>query len=200
MAIKRSGRVGQMAGDATEVACKARWVYGQQGVRLGHFDGKKGALLAMLSMVEMGWYRRGPLERISENCPIAPAPRHVHKKKSRRTYVHFLGFADIRQSIFFPLQCPSSTCYFAGAMAQFSQFRSNAPLRYHPISTMESMTNTAPFSRQNDPASPPAAHKPTALCPRLPLRPLPSARLARPSFLPFIPPLPAPGRPAESLA
>ena len=58
----------------------------------------------------------------------------------------------------------------------------------------------APFFRHNDPASPPAAHKPTALCPRLPLRPLPSARLARPSLLPFIPPLPGPGRPAESLA
>ena len=46
----------------------------------------------------------------------------------------------------------------------------------------------------------PAGHKPITLCPRLPLRPLPSARLARPSLLPFIPPLPGPGRPAESLA
>jgi hypothetical protein len=35
---------------------------------------EKGATLAMLSMVEMGWYRRGPLERISENCLAAPAP------------------------------------------------------------------------------------------------------------------------------
>jgi hypothetical protein len=26
----------------------------------------------MLSMVEMGWHRRGPLERISENCLAAP--------------------------------------------------------------------------------------------------------------------------------
>ena len=65
---------------------------------------------------------------------------------------------------------------------------------------MESMANVAHFFRQNGPASPPAGHKPNALCPRLPLRPLPSARLARPSLLPFIPPLPAPGRPAESLA
>ena len=87
-----------------------------------------------------------------------------------------------------------------GAARQFSEIRSNGPLRYHPISTMESMANMAPFSRHNGPASPPAAHKPTALCPRLPLRPLPSTRLARPSLLPFIPPLPAPGRPAESLA
>ena len=46
----------------------------------------------------------------------------------------------------------------------------------------------------------PAGDKPITLCPRLLLRPLPSARLARPSLLPFIPPLPAPGRPAESLA
>ena len=64
-----------MAGDAAEVAGKARWVYGQQGVRQGHYDGKKGAILVMLSMVEMGWYRRGPLERISENCLAAPAGR-----------------------------------------------------------------------------------------------------------------------------
>ena len=85
-------------------------------------------------------------------------------------------------------------------MGQFSEIRSNGPLRYHPISTMESMASMAPFFRQNDPASPPAAHKPNALCTRLPLRPLPSARLARPSLLPFIPPLPGPGRPAESLA
>ena len=58
----------------------------------------------------------------------------------------------------------------------------------------------APFFRQNGPASAPAAHNPTALCSRLPLRSLPSPRLARPSLLPFIPPLPAPRRPAESLA
>jgi hypothetical protein len=87
-----------------------------------------------------------------------------------------------------------------GAARQFSEIRSNGPLRCHPISTMESIANMAPFFRHNDPASPPAAHKPTALCPRLPLRPLPSTRLARPSLLPFVPPLPAPGRPAESLA
>ena len=41
MAIKRGGRVGEMAGNATEVASKARWDYGQQGLRQGHFDGKK---------------------------------------------------------------------------------------------------------------------------------------------------------------
>ena len=74
MAIKRGGRVGQMAGDATEVACKARWVYGQQGVGLGHFDGKKEPYWPCSP-----WWRwdgtegvHWPLERISENCPIAP--------------------------------------------------------------------------------------------------------------------------------
>ena len=99
--------------------------------------------------------------------------------------------------------CSAPLCAYvniSGAARQFSEIRSNGPLRYHPISTMESMASMAPFFRQNDPASPPAAHKPNALCTRLPLRPVPSARLARPSLLPFIPPLPGPGRPAESLA
>ena len=56
------GRVGQVVGDATEVAGKAWWIYGQQGMRKDHYD-EKGARLVIHSTMEMGWYRRGPLER-----------------------------------------------------------------------------------------------------------------------------------------
>ena len=98
-----------------------------------------------------------------------PYPPRLHFPKSRKSVqrnVRFFrggppGGQWVRHPIFFGGLVFIHLLRNTGAMAQLSQFRSNGPLRYYPISMMESMTNLAPFFRHHGPSSPLLAISPS---------------------------------------